>query len=63
MEDLKLVTVEELAEKLRVRNSWIYSRTRETGTDAMPRLKVGKYLRFVFADVLGWIERQNRLDR
>ncbi len=55
-----LLSVKELADKLNVPKSWIYSRTRETGQEAMPRIKVGKYCRFVLADVIGWLEKQNR---
>jgi len=54
-----LLTVDELAESLSVPKSWIYSRTRETGPEAMPRIRVGKYCRFVLADVIGWLEKQN----
>ena len=54
-----LLSVKELADKLNVPKSWIYSRTRETGQEAMPRIKVGKYCRFVLADVIGWLEKQN----
>ena len=45
-----LLSVKELADKLNVPKSWIYSRTRETGQEAMPRIKVGKYCRFVLAE-------------
>lgn len=51
-----LLTVEELAEMLRVPKSWVYSRTRETGPEAIPRVKVGKYIRFVEADVMDWLK-------
>lgn len=54
----KLLTLEELAEKLKVRKSWIYSQTRETGPGSIPRLKIGKYLRFVERDVLEWVGSQ-----
>ena len=54
-----LLSVDELAKSLNVPKSWVYSRTRETGTDAMPRIKVGKYCRFVLADVLAWLKSQN----
>ncbi len=54
------LTVDELAESLRVPKSWIYSRSRETGPDAMPKIKVGKYCRFVLNDVLDWLK--NRQD-
>ena len=53
------LTVDELAKSLNVPKSWIYSRTRETGPDAMPRIKVGKYCRFVLDDVLNWLKKQN----
>ena len=53
-----LITVKELASALRVPKSWIYSRTRETGPEAMPRLTVGKYRRFVLDDVLDWLNKQ-----
>lgn len=55
-----LISVSELAESLNVPKSWIYSRTRETGPDAMPRLNVGKYRRFVLGDVLAWLRKRNQ---
>ncbi len=54
-----LLTVDELSESLNVPKSWIYSRTRETGPDAMPMIKVGKYCRFILDDVLDWLKKQN----
>ena len=57
-----LLTVDELAESLSVQKSWVYSRTRETGPDSMPRIKVGKYCRFVLDDVLEWLKSQNQAD-
>ncbi len=53
------LTVRQLAEKLSVPLSWIYSRTRETGPDTMPRLKVGKYCRFDFNRVMDWLEKRS----
>ena len=51
-----LLTVDELAQELRVPKSWIYSKSRETDSDAIPRIKVGKYLRFRLDDVMNWLE-------
>jgi hypothetical protein len=48
-----------LAKSLNVPKSWVYSRTREIGSDAMPMIKVGKYCRFVLNDVLDWLKIQN----
>ena len=53
------LTIDELAEKLRVRKSWLYSRTRETGPESIPKVKVGKYIRFVESEVIDWLKRQN----
>jgi excisionase family DNA binding protein len=56
---LKLLTVDELASELRVPISWVYDKTRQTGPGVIPRIKVGKYLRFELNEVMGWLERQN----
>lgn len=55
-----LLSVDELAQSLNVPKSWLYSRTRQTGADAIPRLKVGKYIRFRLNDVMEWLESQNK---
>ena len=57
-----LLTVDDLAESLRVPKSWVYSKSRETGPDAMPKIKVGKYCRFVLDDVLDWLKSQNEIE-
>jgi len=54
----ELLTVDELAKFLKTAKSWVYSRSRQTGPGAMPRVKCGKYLRFRLEDVLTWLERQ-----
>lgn len=55
-----LITPDELAEKLKVHKSWIYSRTRETGPGAMPKIKMGKYIRFSEKEVMEWLRSQVR---
>ncbi len=55
----ELLTVSELAKALRVKKSWIYSRTRLKGEDQMPNVRVGKYCRFDFQAVLDWLHRQS----
>lgn len=62
MFDKKLLRVDDLARALNVPKSWVYSRTRETGPGAMPKLKVGKYRRFILADVLAWLRKKNEAD-
>ncbi len=59
----KLLTVDELADHLKVKKSWIYSKTRQTGSDAIPRLPVGKYNRFRLSQVLPWLEKHQKAER
>lgn len=53
-----LLTVEEVAELLRVPLSWVYERTRKRGVERIPGFRLGKYWRFREADVLAWLDRQ-----
>jgi excisionase family DNA binding protein len=57
-----LLSVDELAESLRVPKSWVYSRSRERGPDAMPRIRVGKYLRFELDKVMDWLKNCDQTD-
>jgi excisionase family DNA binding protein len=59
MTEANFLTIEEMAETLKVPKSWLYSRTRETGPGAIPRLKVGKYLRFDYQAVMDWLLKEN----
>ena len=56
--EFEFLTVKELAKKLKVHESWVYGETRKTGPGAIPRTKVGKYLRFFLPKVLTWLEEQ-----
>jgi excisionase family DNA binding protein len=53
-----LLTVDEVAELLRVPLSWVYERTRKRGVDRIPGFRLGKYWRFRESDVLAWLDRQ-----
>lgn len=54
-----LLSVDELSEALNVPRSWIYSRTRETGPEAIPRIRVGKYVRFELDKVILWLRAKD----
>ena len=54
--DEKLLTVEELAERLSVPLSWIYSRTR---SGQIPTIRAGKYCRFSLPEIMEWLRKQN----
>jgi len=53
-----LLTVEEMADRLKVKPSWLYFRTMQTGNNSIPRVRIGKYLRFNPGAVMEWIEAQ-----
>jgi excisionase family DNA binding protein len=54
--DEELLTVEDVAEILRVPNSWVYERTRRRSADRIPGFRIGKYWRFRLADIKAWLE-------
>ncbi len=53
-----LLTVEEVAELLKVPVSWVYERTRLRSANRIPGFRLGKYWRFRELDVQAWLERQ-----
>jgi excisionase family DNA binding protein len=55
-----LLCVQDIAAILRVPVSWVYERTRQRGTDQLPHLKVGKYVRFRLSEVEKYLERLRR---
>ena len=59
MQETNFLTIDEMAKILKVPKSWVYSRTRETGPNTIPRVRVGKYLRFRLDDVMDWLEGQD----
>ena len=52
----ELLTVSDVAAALKVPVSWVYERTRRSGTDQIPHFKLGKYLRFRWSTVREWLE-------
>lgn len=56
----ELLTVSEVAAALKVPVSWVYERTRRSGTDQIPHFKLGKYLRFRWAAVREWLDSLNK---
>jgi len=56
----ELMTVAEIAAFLKVPASWVYERTRRRGTERIPHVKLGKYLRFSLPEVKTWLEHLRR---
>jgi hypothetical protein len=53
MESMELLTVGEIAGRLRVKKSWVYSHAQEIGG-----YRLGKYLRFSWPRVIECLDRQ-----
>ena len=54
-----LIGIKEMAAKLDVPVSWLYSRTR---TNEIPHYKLGKYVRFDESDVFEWLKKQSEAE-
>ena len=54
-----LIGIKEMAEKLDVPVSWVYSRTR---TNEIPFYKIGKYVKFDESEVWNWVKKQSEAE-
>ncbi len=52
------LSVDELADRLGVRRSCVYSWTRQRGPDVIPRMRLGRRYAFDLADVIAWLKDQ-----
>ena len=57
-----LLSPEQMADVLGVKMSWVYRHTMRKGPGSIPRIKVGKYLRFEKEAVLKWVHENQRED-
>jgi excisionase family DNA binding protein len=51
----ELLTVQELAVRLRVPESWVRARTRSRTLDRLPVVRLGRYTRFRWSAVETWL--------
>ncbi len=59
-EIIDLLTADQLARKLNITVSWIYSHARKKGDNSIPHLKIGKYIRFSESDVRLWLHGKQK---
>jgi hypothetical protein len=53
-----ILTPEQLAERLQVKVGWVYEKSRaggQHGSNPLPVLRCGRYLRFSWPDVCAWL--------
>jgi excisionase family DNA binding protein len=53
-ENLRILTVDDVATLLRVPKTWVYEHSRLRGRRRIPHKKLGKYLRFAEQEVQAW---------
>lgn len=57
-----ILTPAQLASRLQVKLSWIYEKSRTGGTHGrapLPVMRVGRYLRFYWPDIVEWMRNEN----
>ena len=60
LEPADILTPEQLAERLQVGVHWVYEKSRARGTrgsNPLPVLRCGRYLRFSSPDVCAWLRK------
>jgi excisionase family DNA binding protein len=55
--EASLLTLHEVAELLKVPDSWVYCHTRSRCADPLPGYRIGKYWRFRAEEVFAWVRR------
>jgi len=53
-----LLTVQEVAEILKVPVSWVYEHVRRSAAHRLPHVRVGKYIRFEASAIHDWLEER-----
>jgi excisionase family DNA binding protein len=55
-----ILTVEELAARLKVGPTWVYEKMRNRGDNPLPAMSIGRYLRIDWKAVSAWLRSTER---
>ena len=55
-----ILTLPELAERLKVSERWVYEKSRRRCQNPLPCIRIGRYLRFDWTSVSSWLRQQER---
>jgi excisionase family DNA binding protein len=55
----QILTLSEVAERLKVSQRWIYEKCRRRCQNPLPVIRIGRYLRFNWLEVSAWLYRQS----
>src|SRR5882672_11326924 len=56
-----ILTLAEVAERLKVSQRWVYEKTRRRSQNPLPVIRIGRYLRFDWTRVSVWLRQQERV--
>jgi excisionase family DNA binding protein len=56
----QILTLGELADRLKVSERWVYEKTRRRSQNPLPTIRIGRYLRFDWMSVSKWLRQQER---
>jgi excisionase family DNA binding protein len=59
LDPTQILTLEELATRLKVSRRWVYEKSRRRCQNPLPAIRIGRYLRFNWLDVSAWLQRQS----
>ena len=54
----QILTLAELAERLKVSERWVYEKSRRRCQNPLPCIRIGRYLRFDWLEVSAWLRQQ-----
>lgn len=60
IEPADIITMPELAKRLKVSERWVYEKSRRRCPNPLPVINVGRYLRFHWPSVSAWLHAQQR---
>jgi predicted DNA-binding transcriptional regulator AlpA len=55
----QILTLRELAERLKVSERWVYEKSRRRYLNPFPTIRIGRYLRFDWVEVSAWLRQQS----
>lgn len=58
LDPANILTVEELAARLKVPRTWVYEHLRARAGKPLPAFRCGRYLRFDWLEVAGWLRER-----
>jgi predicted DNA-binding transcriptional regulator AlpA len=56
----QILTLAELAQRLKVSERWVYEKSRKRCQNPLPVIRIGRYLRFDWMSVSAWLRQMER---